>query len=351
MAVATPRAPQRSRRPVVALFSATLLLSAGLVFLVQPMFARFMLPLLGGAPAVWTAAMLFFQTVLLLSYLYAHWSVGRFGARRQAALHLALASCALVFLPIGLPDGWTPPAGGSPVASLLLMMLVSVGLPFFVASATAPLLQSWLADTDHPDSGDPYFLYRASNIGSAVGLLSYPLLVEPRFTLDGQSWLWTGGYGLLMALLVACAVALWRSRRPPAGATVSVRGAIALAPIAWGRRARWVALAFVPSSLMLAVTATLTTNLAPIPLLWVLPLSLYLLSFVLVFSRGEGGGRAAPHRPHARAAGAGADRIGVRARSAQAAAADRRASTWPPSSWLRSPATASWPRTGRRRAS
>ncbi len=294
MAVAAPRAPQRSRRPVVALFSVTLLLSAGLVFLVQPMFARFMLPLLGGAPAVWTAAMLFFQTVLLLSYLYAHWSVGRFGARRQAALHLALASCALVFLPIGLPDGWTPPAAGSPVPSLLLMMLVSVGLPFFVASATAPLLQSWLADTDHPDGGDPYFLYRASNIGSAIGLLSYPLLVEPRLTLDGQSWLWTGGYGLLMALLVGCAFTLWRSRRPVLGATLSALDAIALAPIAWGRRARWVALAFVPSSLMLAVTATLTVNLAPIPLLWVLPLSLYLLSFVLVFSRGEGGGR--PHR-------------------------------------------------------
>jgi hypothetical protein len=272
---------------VVALFSATLLLSAGLVFLVQPMFARFALPLLGGAPAVWTTAMLFFQTVLLLSYMYAHWSIARFGARRQAALHLALVASALFLLPIGIPDGWTPPAGGSPVPWLLLTMLVTVGLPFFVVSATAPLLQSWLAATDHPDARDPYFLYRASNIGSAVGLLSYPLLVEPRLTLDGQSWLWSGAYGLLMLLLVACALVLWRSRKPR---VEEVEEAPAEQPIAPGRKLRWIALAFVPSSLMLAVTATLTTNLAPIPLLWVLPLALYLGSFVMVFSRGEGAG-------------------------------------------------------------
>jgi hypothetical protein len=278
------------RTPVVALFSATLMLSAGLVFLVQPMFARFALPLLGGAPAVWTTAMLFFQTVLLLSYMYAHWSIGRFGVRRQAALHLALAASALILLPIGIPDGWMPPTTGSPVPWLLAMMLVSVGLPFFVVSATAPLLQSWLADTDHPDAADPYFLYRASNIGSAAGLLSYPLVVESRLTLDGQSWLWSAGYAVLMLLLMACAAVLWRSRRPLADAARSAIDAVALPAIAAGRRARWVGLAFVPSSLMLAVTATLTTNLAPIPLLWVLPLSLYLLSFVLVFSRGEGGG-------------------------------------------------------------
>jgi spermidine synthase len=274
----------------VALFSATLVLSAGLVFLVQPMFARFTLPLLGGAPAVWTTAMLFFQTVLLASYMYAHWSIGRFGARRQAALHLALAALALIVLPLGIPDGWTAPATGSPVPWLLLMMLVSVGLPFFVVSATAPLLQSWLADTDHPDAADPYFLYRASNIGSAVGLLSYPLILEPRLTLDGQSWIWTAGYGLLMVLLTACAVVLWRSRRAVVSAARTILDAVALPQITAGRRVRWVGLAFVPSSLMLAVTAALTTNIAPIPLLWVVPLALYLLSFILVFSRGEGGG-------------------------------------------------------------
>ena len=207
------QAAQRSRLPMVALYSATLMLSAGLVFMVQPMFARFVLPLLGGTPAVWTTAMLFFQSALLLAYLYAHWSTRRFGARRQAAIHLALVFAALVFLPLGVPDGWIPPAESSPVPWLLLLLGVSVGLPFFVVSSTAPLLQSWLADTDHPDARDPYFLYRASNIGSVVGLLSYPLLVERVFTLDDQSWLWTAGYSVLATLLTASAVVLWRSRR------------------------------------------------------------------------------------------------------------------------------------------
>ena len=118
-----------------------------------------------------------------------------------------------MFLPLGVPGGWIPPAESSPVPWLLLLLGVSVGLPFFVVSSTAPLLQSWLADTDHPDARDPYFLYRASNIGSVVGLLSYPLLVERVFTLDDQSWLWTAGYSVLATLLTASAVMLWRSRR------------------------------------------------------------------------------------------------------------------------------------------
>jgi hypothetical protein len=138
-----PAAPRRagSRLPMVALYSATLVLSAALVFMVQPMFARFVLPLLGGTPAVWTTAMLFFQTILLLAYLYAHWTTRRFGPRRQAALHLALAFAALLVLPLGVPEGWTPPLESSPIPWLLLLLLVAVGLPFFVVSSTAPLLQ------------------------------------------------------------------------------------------------------------------------------------------------------------------------------------------------------------------
>ena len=208
--------PSRRRFGMVALYSATLVVSATLVFMVQPMFARFVLPLLGGTPAVWTTAMLFFQTALLLAYLYAHWTTRRFGPRRQAALHLALVAAALLVLPLGLPDGWTPPVDSSPVPWLLLLLLVSVGLPFFVVSSTAPLLQCWLADTDHPDGRDPYFLYRASNIGSVIGLLSYPLLVERELTLDAQSWLWSAGYGLLALLLSGSALMMWRSRRPAA---------------------------------------------------------------------------------------------------------------------------------------
>jgi Glycosyltransferase family 87 len=291
--VPTATLPRRTGTPsqlaVVALFSATLVVSAGLVFMVQPMFARFVLPALGGTPAVWNTAMLFFQTALLLAYVYAHWTTRRFGPRRQAALHLAVVAAALLILPIGVPDGWAPPETGSPVLWLLLVLVVAVGLPFFVVSSTAPLLQSWLADTDHPDGRDPYFLYRASNIGSVAGLLSYPLLVEPNLTLDDQSWLWSAGYGALVLLLTACALVLWRSGRAPASAAQAADDAPA-EPISWSRRVRWIGLAAVPSSLMLGVSTTMTTNVAPVPLLWVLPLSLYLVSFILVFSRGEGAG-------------------------------------------------------------
>jgi hypothetical protein len=286
--VLTVERPTR-QATIVALFSTTMLLSAGLVFLVQPMFARFALPLLGGAPAVWTTAVLFFQTILLLSYLYAHWSVRRFGARRQAALHLALIASALFLLPIGIPGGWTPPVDGSPVAWLLLTLLVSVGLPFFVVSASVPLLQSWLVASGHTGDRDPHFLYRAGAIGSAAGLLSYPLLIEPRLSLDGQSWLWSGAYGLLMLLLVACALLLWRSR--PAPVEREAEEEPTAEPVTRGRRLRWIALAFVPSSLMLAVTAMLTMELLPLPVLWILPLSLYVASFAMVFARGEGAAR------------------------------------------------------------
>ena len=288
--LAPPAPGPPRRRGAVVLYALTLAVGAGLVFLVQPMFARLMLPLLGGTPAVWTTAMLFFQSTLLLAYLYAHWTTSRLGARRQAALHLGLVALAVVALPIGVPENWAPPAAGSPVLPLLGLLTVSVGLPFFVVSATAPLLQSWLAATDHPDAGDPYFLYRASNVGSVLGLLSYPALVEPGLGLDAQRWLWTAGFGLLAALLAACATVLWRARAPLPALRPSPREPVQ--PVAHTRRARWVLLAFVPSSLMLAVTTALTTDVAPIPLLWVLPLSLYLVSFIVVFSRGTGTGRA-----------------------------------------------------------
>jgi hypothetical protein len=283
-----------ARRRVVALYSVTLVVSAALVFMVQPMFARFVLPMLGGTPAVWTTAMLFFQTLLLLAYLYAHWSTHRLGARRQAALHMALVAAALLVLPIGVPDGWAPPVDGSPIPWLLLLMVVAVGLPFFVVSSTAPLLQSWLASTDHPDADDPYFLYRASNLGSVIGLLAYPLLVEPRLTLGEQSWLWSGGFMLLWALLVGSAVVLWRARPARSAEPADAEAEAPAATLARSRALRWVALGFVPSSLLLGATTALTTNVAPVPMLWVLPLSLYLVSFIVVFSRSPR--RARAHR-------------------------------------------------------
>ena len=288
-------APTSRRLPVVALYGATLALSAGLVFLLQPMFARFVLPLLGGTPAVWSTAMLFFQTLLLLAYVYAHWLTSRLAPRRQVALHMALVAAALLPLPVGIPGGWTPPVDGSPVPWLLALLVVAVGLPFFVVAATAPLLQSWLAATDHPDADDPYFLYRASNAGSVIGLLAYPLVVEPRLTLGDQSWLWSGGFAVLGLMLAACGLVLWRARhrRPAADAGAGAEAAPA-EKLGKARALRWIALAFVPSSLMLGATTALTTNVAPVPLLWVAPLSLYLASFIVVFSRSRR--RPAAHR-------------------------------------------------------
>ncbi|MEA2241615.1 MAG: hypothetical protein QOD24_1171, partial [Solirubrobacteraceae bacterium] len=287
---------------VVALFSATLFLSAGLTFLVQPMFAKFVLPLFGSTPAVWNTSMLFFQTTLLAGYLYAHESTRRVGVRRQAVVHLGVVLLPLLVLPVAVPDGWIPPADSNPVPWLLGLLAVAVGLPFFVVSTTAPLLQRWLVATDHPAAADPYFLYRASNLGSVLGLLSYPLVVEPSMRLAEQGRLWSAGYGLLVLLVFACAVVVWRSPRGSAdgGAGEDVGAAPATSSSAvpaasqgstdqptLTRRLRWVGLAFVPSSLMLGVTTMITTDIAPIPLLWALPLSLYLTSFILVFAPGS----------------------------------------------------------------
>ena len=261
---------------MVVLYGITLGLSAGLVFLVQPMFAKFVLPSFGSTPAVWNTSLVFFQTALLLAYLYAHASTRRLGARRQAVLHLALVLIAVVALPIAVPDDFRP--GEMPVLALLGLLTVAVGLPFFVVSSTAPLLQRWLASTAHPAARDPYFLYRASNLGSVIGLLGYPLAMEPNVRLAAQGEAWSVAYGVLILLLGACAVALWRSAPAP-GPRSEPRE-----PLTTRRRLRWVGLAFVPSSLMLGVTSFITIDLAPVPLLWALPLSLYLLSFVVSFS-------------------------------------------------------------------
>ncbi len=280
--------------PLLLIFTVTLFLGSALVFLIQPMFAKMALPLLGGSPSVWITSMLFFQAALLAGYAYAHFSTSRLGTRRQAAVHMVLLLVPLVALPIAVREGWAPPPGGSQVLWLLALLAVSVGPPFFVVSSTAPLLQRWFADTGHARAKDPYFLYRASNFGSAVALLGYPALVEPALRLADQGRLWAVGYGALLVLMAACALTLWRS--PAATSTARKPATSPLRedppPIAGGsldaltvaRRAQWVVLSFVPSSLMLGVTVFLTTDIAPIPLLWVVPLALYLLTFVLAFS-------------------------------------------------------------------
>jgi spermidine synthase len=286
---------------VLILFGATIFVGAGLLFLIQPMFARMALPLLGGAPAVWNTAMVFYQAVLLVGYAYAHVTTRWLGPRRQAGLHVAVLLLPLVALPIALPAGWSPPGDTSPVPWLLALLAVAVGLPFFAVSATSPVLQAWFAATEHRAARNPYVLYAASNVGSLLALLAYPLIVERLLHLKAQSRLWAWGYGGFVVLAAACAIVLWRARTgraeelgrdstaiPPPG--VGLDGADR--PVTLARRARWVALAAVPSSLMLSVTTYLSTDIAAIPLLWIGPLAIYLLTFALVFGRR----RLVPHR-------------------------------------------------------
>jgi hypothetical protein len=278
---------------MLAFFSLTLFCSAALLFLVEPLVGKLMLPLLGGTPAVWNTCMVFFQAVLLAGYGYAHVSSHYLGARRQAALHLGvlLLPVPLLFFVFNGPRSILADliAGreGNPIPALLLALTVLVGLPMFVVCSSAPLLQKWFSSTDHPAAKDPYFLYGASNLGSMLALLAYPTLVEPNFSLDGQRLYWSIGFVLLAGLTAGCALLLWLSRPGPE-LTLPAAGDEAgpqEAPVTLGRRLTWVALCFVPSSLMLGATAYMTTDLAPIPGLWVLPLALYLLSFVLVFAR------------------------------------------------------------------
>jgi len=268
---------------VLILYATTIFGSATLLFLVQPMFARMALPLLGGAPAVWNTALVFYQAGLLAGYVYAHGATAWLGLRRHAALHLILLLLPLGMLPIGIPRGWTPPSQDNPTPWLLALLMVSVGLPFFVVATSSPVLQAWFSGTGHGRAADPYSLYAASNLGSMLALLSYPTLLEPTLRLDDQSRLWAVGYGLLVLLIGGCAIALWRSPAapPPGGSDADPSDSGVTA----GRRARWVLLSFVPSSLMLSVTTYLSTDIAAIPLLWVIPLAIYLLSFILVFAR------------------------------------------------------------------
>lgn len=265
----------RSALPVRLLFTGTIFLGSFLLFLTQPMVARMALPHLGGAPAVWNSAMLLYQALLLAGYGYAHW-LGRWPGRSQAGIHLGLFALASLTLPIGI-TALAPAAGVEPALWVLYLLGVSIAPLFFVISAQAPLMQAWFARTDDPRAHDPYFLYAASNIGSFSGLIAYPLLMEPLLPLSVQSWVWSAGFVLLALCVGVCGLALPRS-----GLALAVTAA-PRPPIAWRRRLHWIALAAVPSGLMLSTTTHITTEVMAAPLLWVIPLGLYLLSFVLAF--------------------------------------------------------------------
>ncbi|MBA4748397.1 MAG: fused MFS/spermidine synthase [Sphingopyxis sp.] len=254
------------------LFTLTIFVGSFLLFMVQPMVARMALPQLGGAPAVWNSAMLVYQALLLGGYAYAHW-LGRFAVRRQAMVHLLLLAAAALWLPVGLAN-LAPPAAGQEALWVPLLLAASIGPVFFAVAAQAPLMQRWFAADGN--AADPYALYAASNLGSFSGLLSYPLLVEPLMPLATQSWGWALGYGVLALLVVLVARARWTAASAEHAAPTSPR-------LATGRMVHWLLLAAVPSGLMLSTTTHLTTDIFAMPLLWVIPLGLYLLSFVFAF--------------------------------------------------------------------
>ncbi|MBS1819321.1 MAG: fused MFS/spermidine synthase [Acidobacteria bacterium] len=283
-----------------ALFSLTALVGAFLLFLVEPMFARMVLPLLGGTPAVWNTCLVFYQLALLAGYLYAHVAGAR-PARQQVLLQIVLMVAAFVALPITVHGG-APPASANPIGWVLALLVVSLGLPFVVLATTGPLLQRWYASLGPDAARTVYSLFAASNVGSFVGLFSYPFVVEPLLRVRDQSFAWTAGYAVYVLLMFACGAAVWRTNptamhdRPapepvtPAPARRTTKQAV---PVAaedadeadlWTMRLRWLGLAAIPSTLLMSVTTFISTDVASMPLLWVVPLALYLLTFVLAFA-------------------------------------------------------------------
>lgn len=269
-------------RTTPLIFALAIFTSAMLVFSVQPMITKLVLPVLGGSPSVWNTAMVFFQTGLLAGYAYAHLLQRLSYLKLQVGVHVALLVVAATFLPLRVDGLLGDPDPAAPIGWLLATLTLSVGLPFAALSATAPLLQAWYARVraGHADGQNPYVLYAASNLGSFLALLAYPVLIEPLASLSGQRWGWSAGYGVFVVLILALGLTLWQAR---ASAQAGSGPLPASPPIPWRERGLWVLLAAAPSSLMLGVTAHLATDVASAPFLWVIPLALYLLTFVIAF--------------------------------------------------------------------
>lgn len=265
-------------------FSLTLIMSAFLLFWLEPLIGKMILPILGGVPAVWNTCMLFFQAMLLAGYGYAFLTTRFLNHKAQIILHCCLMLLALFFLPISLPANVSSWLIQDPVAWLLSFLLMTIGLPFLVIGATAPLLQHWYARIQVGPK-DPYFLYSASNLGSMLALIAFPFLLEPHWPLQHQSIWWRNTYVILFLLLIGCAMTVWRSnsqRVPASQASIADDSLIIPNTLL---RLRWLLLAFVPSSLLLSITAYLTADVAAVPLFWLVPLALYILSFIIVFAK------------------------------------------------------------------
>src|ERR1700712_4022876 len=280
LSVDTDQTSVSRNRLILIVYTVAIFTSALLLFSVQPLFTKMVLPRLGGSPAVWSVAMVFFQSLLLGGYAYAHFLMQLRNRAIPVAVHLVLLVIAIMTLPLSISGGWGEPPNSGYAIWLLGLFAVSIGLPFFALAANNPLLQAWFVRPGHPSGPDPYFLYASSNIGSFLALLSYPVLLEPIFTLRTQNLIWTGLYGLLILLIGSCGVLLLRS---PASVVIEQNDDVDAPAPDWALRARWIFLPAVPSGLLIAVTAHFSTDVAAAPLLWVLPLSLYLLTWVLVF--------------------------------------------------------------------
>ena len=272
-------------RATFSFFAAALFTSAYLLFWLQPLIGKMLLPLLGGAPSVWNTCMLFFQTLLLAGYAYALFLSQRFRLRNQALIHIVLVLGAALFLPFAISDRMLSslPTQGNPTFWLLGVLLVTVGFPFFILSATAPLLQRWFSHSSHSSAKDPYFLYAVSNAGSMLSLVAFPFLLEPTFDLRQQSLYWAVGY-VILAVLIGCCAAILREKSSREAVPIEVPIEEKLTN---KRRLRWIILAFIPSSLMLGVTTYIATDVASMPLIWIIPLSLYLLTFILAFANKQ----------------------------------------------------------------
>ncbi|CAA9891871.1 conserved membrane hypothetical protein [Candidatus Methylobacter favarea] len=267
---------------LIFLFATTLFISAALMFVLQPMFGKTLLPLLGGSPSVWNTCMVFYQSILFLGYLYAHAISTRLNHHRQMPLHGTVILISLFALPLALPENTAPPTDSNPTFWLLWTLFLAIGMPFFVVSSTAPLLQKWFANVGHHTSHDPYYLYAASNAGSLIALLSYPFLLEPNIGLVNQKDYWSVGYLILCGLIAGCAFILWKTQQK---IVFSEEESDEPDNLSIYTKLHWLALAFVPSSLLLGLTNFISTDIASVPLLWIIPLTLYLLSFVIVFSK------------------------------------------------------------------
>jgi hypothetical protein len=271
-----------SRAVLLAIFAVAIFAGAMLLFIVQPMFTKMVLPQLGGAASVWSTAMVFFQAVLLAGYVYAHLLVRLARGRAAVLIHVAVMLVACFVLPLQVPSVWGGPPASGETLWLLTLFTASVGLPFFALSANGSLLQAWFARTEHPAAKDPYFLYVASNAGSFLALVSYPVLVEPFAGLRNQSWIWSVGYYAVILLVGTCGML---SHRFANGGQVTAAAGSSreISAPSWRDVVIWTGLAAVPSGLLLAVTAHISTDVAAVPLFWVVPLALYLLAFIIAF--------------------------------------------------------------------